>query len=627
MAPEARTVGQYPSVAHLRLVDNRPLVHSPSAAAPVRQPTPSAMHTPRSPRLKPIAMYVGIALYAGGLMLWWVYLRGDMGRLNHWRNAVLPNASDSDSELYQDAGGSSHASQPSDSLLMTFVNGIGPSDPELLALHKLHGVPDLTCVGWRQTGGCSPDGPREPERDLGCGGIVKSGSSGYCLLRDEATGQESQAMRVGCNSMRKETPFKCSQAVDFSRVAPQIDALIVAKQQELLPAGGDRPAQTQTRIQIQDPTLGKGDTQQLRGTAEPPAQIETLVQPEPSQGVVMVMYPKLLPSVHTTIRLLRSYGCTLRVELWYLESEMGASPLASYRVLQSLVHDFGPISLRGIKEEIVTGFNSKVFALAHSALDQVLFLDADNAPVKDPTYLFMTPEFLAQGTIFWPDFWHPVNTIFNVNAESLIWELVGTPFVDMFEQESGQLLIDRRRTRVALQVVQLLALREPRHFTTLKLLHGDKDLFRLAWLKTQTPFHMIATPAAAAGMLKAKQFCGMTMVQHDTRGDVLFLHRNGKKLTGEEDREKDRTWTHLQQFVFPEELASVDADADKRYAFLKEHYHVAIFGGGKPFVSTRMCYGDRYMKSPHYQLTPWSDLPWHDLEDTLHDFAHEASQL
>ncbi|KAG7388588.1 hypothetical protein PHYBOEH_007798 [Phytophthora boehmeriae] len=467
-------------------------------------------------------------------------------------------------------------------MLKAFLHSDGPSTS---------GIPHYTCVGWRQTGGCSPDGPLEPENDADCNKNIKAGASGYCLLRDDATGDEVQAMRVNCTSLRKEVRFNCRQAADFARVAPQIDALIAVKDEE------ERKAQQQDRS----------------------------VTDVPKNGVLMVMYPKVLESVYATIRLLRSYDCKLLVELWYLESEMGVNPLNNSRVLQSLVQDYGPISLRGIADGVVGGFNSKVFALAHSALDQVLFLDADNAPIRDPTYLFTLPEFVDTGALFWPDFWHPKNTIFNINAESPIWELIGTPYADMFEQESGQLLIDRRRAGVAMEIVQFLALREPDHFERLKLLHGDKDLFRLAWLKTKTPFHMIKTPAGAAGMVKSNQFCGMTMVQHDPLGHVLFLHHNGKKLIGEAKNNQTRVWTHLQSFVFPEHLAAMSADADQRHSYLTDNYHVRIYGGSAAFPGFSMCYGDNRMKSKHYKLTEWGDLAWHDLEDRLNDFAKEAS--
>ncbi|RLN53195.1 hypothetical protein BBP00_00009384 [Phytophthora kernoviae] len=297
---------------------------------------------------------------------------------------------------------------------------------------------------FKGTGGCSPDGPRERESDVSCDVTISPGLSGYCLLRNDATGEEVQAMRVNCSSLHKDASFTCREAEDFARVAPQTSALIEAKQ------GSETPS---------------------------PLQVMTM---EMNNGVVMVMYPRLIDSVYATLRLLRSYNCSLPVELWYLESEMGASPLDDSRVLQILVKEYSPISLRGIADVTIGGFNSKVFALAHSALDQVLFLDADNAPVKDPMYLFSDPKFVETGALFWPDFWHPNHTLFNVKAKSLVWELVNTPFVDMLEQESGQLLIDRRRSAVAMEVVQFLALRKPDHLNLLKLLYGDKDIFRVA---------------------------------------------------------------------------------------------------------------------------------------------------
>ncbi|KAL3658712.1 hypothetical protein V7S43_016348 [Phytophthora oleae] len=468
----------------------------------------------------------------------------------------------------------------SETMFKSFLDSEGPSS---------FGIPKFTCLGWRQTGGCSPDGPREPDNDASCSKNIKAGASGYCLLKNEAIGEEVQAMRVNCSSLREEIRFNCRQAADFARVAPQIDALIAVKQQEV--------EERQEEVQLQ-----------------------------PKNGILMVMYPKLLASVYSTVRLLRSYHCKLPVELWYLESEMGSNPLNESRILQSLVNDYGPISLRGIAETDVDGFNTKVFALAHSQLDQVLFLDADNSPVRDPTYLFSTATFIDKGAIFWPDFWHPVNTIFNVNKESLLWELVDTPYVDMFEQESGQLLIDRRRSDVALEIVQFLALRKPDHLERLKLLHGDKDLFRLAWLKTNTSFHMIEIPAAAAGMVKGKFFCGMTMVQYDPQGEMLFLHHNGKKIIGEEETSKTRVWTHLQSFVFPDNLASINSNTTQRYEYLTTNYHVRIFGGGI-FKGLDMCYGDDKMKSKHFKTTSWDDLPYKDLEGRLHNFAQEAGAL
>ncbi|ETI55283.1 hypothetical protein F443_02024 [Phytophthora nicotianae P1569] len=106
------------------------------------------------------------------------------------------------------------------------------------------------------------------------------------------------------------------------------------------------------------------------------------------------------------------------------------------------------------------------------------------------------------------------------------------PFMDMFEQESGQLLIDRRRHAAPLDLLRFFTFHRPNPFVQLKLVWGDKDLFRLAWLKLDVPFFMIQSPPAVAGKAINGSLCGMTMVQYDAQGEVLFLHRNSNKLTG-----------------------------------------------------------------------------------------------
>ncbi|GMF20804.1 unnamed protein product [Phytophthora fragariaefolia] len=445
-----------------------------------------------------------------------------------------------------------------------------------------------SCLGWKQTGGCSPDGPREVENDASCSTKLQAGLSGYCLLRNEATGEEVHAMRSSCSSLLSGVEFNCNQAVGFMQMTSQLNSLV------------DSTTTEQWAAQATD---------------------HQEVAARPMNGVLMVMYPNLLLSIYGTIRVLRSYNCSLPIELWFLESEMGTKPLVESQLIRSLVTEYGPISLHGIASSNVVGFNTKIYALSQSKLDQVLYLDSDNTPVKDPTYLFTTPEFVDSGAIFWPDFWQPVNTIFNINEETLLWEYVGIRYVNMFEQESGQLLIDLRRAAAALKVLQLFAFQEPNLFQELKLVHGDKDLYRLAWLKTNTPFHMIETPAAAAGMMNGDQFCGITMVQHDSEGEILFLHHNGKKVINDGQA---RIWTQLQSFVFPGHLALHRGTTFDRKAYLGDTYRVGIDGSSNLFPGLPMCYR---LTSVQFQFTPWSGLAFHDLEARLQDFAQQASEL
>ncbi len=41
--------------------------------------------------------------------------------------------------------------------------------------------------------------------------------------------------------------------------------------------------------------------------------------------------------------------------------------------------------------------------LQNFSLTSILYLDADNLPIADPTYLFAAQGFRETGAVFWPD--------------------------------------------------------------------------------------------------------------------------------------------------------------------------------------------------------------------------------
>ena len=62
------------------------------------------------------------------------------------------------------------------------------------------------CVSWRQTGNCDPNGPREPEHDLGCDKPVPNAASGFC----ECFGGRKASLE-GCGHLG----FTCADACKF----------------------------------------------------------------------------------------------------------------------------------------------------------------------------------------------------------------------------------------------------------------------------------------------------------------------------------------------------------------------------------------------------------------------------
>jgi len=63
-------------------------------------------------------------------------------------------------------------------------------NPKYAAICQDH----TNCISWRQTGGCDPYGPREPQFDKFCDANIPNGASGYC----ECSGGLKQMMK-GCS--------------------------------------------------------------------------------------------------------------------------------------------------------------------------------------------------------------------------------------------------------------------------------------------------------------------------------------------------------------------------------------------------------------------------------------------
>jgi alpha 1,2-mannosyltransferase len=435
---------------------------------------------------------------------------------------------------------------------------------------------DYECVGWRQTTGCSPHGPHDPTLDKPCDGRVPSGASGYCEIRHRSNPHERRrVLPLHCESLHHEAAIECNTFADLLTYGRQ--ALTYAHDRDSSFSKNQHELVTQNDV--------------------------VSAPPDPSffrRGITMVVYDDLVLSAYVSVRWLRELGCSLPVEIWYRRVETDVN----HPLLKRLIKNHN-VYLRELQHPLATGFYTKLHAVFYSAFDQVLLLDADNFAVKDPSYLFETPEFQTTGAMFWPDFWWPNHTTFNVHATSLVWQVFELPFVDMFEQESGQVLLDRRRHGKALDALMYYGFTLPRLHEEKRLVWGDKDLFRLAWLKSNSSFHFISRPPGSAGKMNETNgaFCGLTMVQHDANGEILFLHRNLEKLT---EKNRPQLWTHVQQFKQEAPLST---------------YRI---GWAKLFQDYESCWGKATDWEQHYTLAPMASAGLGTVEPTLLQFANEG---
>lgn len=242
------------------------------------------------------------------------------------------------------------------------------------------------------------------------------------------------------------------------------------------------------------------------------------------RGIIIIAGGVYLTPAMIVVKMLRQYGCTLRIQFWHL----GAAEMALANSTFLAMHNVETQDLANYEDEktlqpLTSNVGLRVFqlkplALLHTDLEDVMLIDSDNCPIRDPTYLFDSPEYIRTGAVFWPDYW-------KTSLDNPIWNVIGKEPTSTWEQESGQLLLNKKQSWAPLHVCV--------HMNSafyMELLNGDKDTFRFAWLAADAPFFMVPTwPATVGTAVNGTRFCGHTMLQHDLDGRPLFVHHNQLK--------------------------------------------------------------------------------------------------
>ena len=248
--------------------------------------------------------------------------------------------------------------------------------------------------------------------------------------------------------------------------------------------------------------------------AEAAAFVET-IEPYPDRfsgrGIVICAGgPKYSPSAWVLVRLLRHLGCSLPIQVWYRGDEERDEAWIE------LISAYGVecVDAEAVRKKhphlSLGGWELKAYAVLHSPFREVMLLDADNVPVRDPEYLFDTPGYQETGALFWPQG-------SRMSPGHASWSAFGVEYRDEEEFESGQLIIDKARCWRALNLCNWY---NERSYFFYRVVYGDKDTFRFAWHRLGQPFAM---PERGMGILSS------TLLQYDPAGELIFQHRFGDK--------------------------------------------------------------------------------------------------
>lgn len=216
--------------------------------------------------------------------------------------------------------------------------------------------------------------------------------------------------------------------------------------------------------------------------------------------------------------ILRKMGCELPIEFWYLDEYEMDNTMKQLCDIHNITYiNANQYCLNNqLNPRILNGWELKPFSTLHSNFNEVLYLDADNIPFKDPTYLFDLSDYKQLGSIFWPDLapnkrkeWLP----------PICWENIGLQYRDEVDFETGQYLINTTKCFKELNITMWMNEHSDWFY---KFVFGDKSTFHLAWRKCGSEY---VIPKKNAGW---KHPC---ILQYDLSDQLLFQHAcQGKEL-------------------------------------------------------------------------------------------------
>jgi len=236
----------------------------------------------------------------------------------------------------------------------------------------------------------------------------------------------------------------------------------------------------------------------------------------------MVGGGRYFPSAYVSICVLRHVGCHVPVELWHLNGEITPRMRELVGTLGVTLIDADAAAARQpfrfLEGHWWKGWQLKAYALANSAFEEVLLLDADCYPTRNPESIFTSAAYLRHGSIFWPDY--PTSAGLMTPAQ---WQVFGLePRQPPFE--SGQMLVHKGRCWRELQLTLWFNGQADYVYNHL---WGDKDTYNLAWRQLRRDYGML-WPCAG--------WDTHTLLQYDERGEVLFQHRCRDKFRLSEEK-------------------------------------------------------------------------------------------
>src|SRR5579859_6552245 len=297
-------------------------------------------------------------------------------------------------------------------------------------------------------------------------------------------------------------------------------------------------------------------------------------------GIVIVAGGKFLASAYIAIRHLRRHGCRLPIQVWHL----GPDEIPDF--WRELTADLQVTAVDALRAPGASdfrrlgGWECKIHAIVACPFQRVLLLDADNIPLRDPTFLFEHESVRRHGHIFWPDFYYKPGEKYSIRETA--WRELGLPPRAGQEIDSGQIAIDRQACWRQLQATRALNALSDQCYG--RLTWGDKDTFTLGWLLTGQTSHVVPIRPRFIEQEAASAFW-----QYWTDGKPLFQHQ--------------RKWFDPPERIAPQ-LLKDELLKEQSLAYLREFWAAAESAGFRMIQPTQPAATNRKVSAVPTPSTP-----------------------
>ncbi len=160
------------------------------------------------------------------------------------------------------------------------------------------------------------------------------------------------------------------------------------------------------------------------------------------RGIVMLAGGRYSSFATTGLGMLREIGSKLPIEVWVKdhteEKEGWCDEIKKEGMTCRRISDYMDVSSNK------HGYQLKISSILFSSFQEILFLDADNVPVRNPDGIFEAESYTDTGVVLWQDYWKHTGSpwlpyVVGINVEA------SEDLRDDDTVESGQLIWDKKR--------------------------------------------------------------------------------------------------------------------------------------------------------------------------------------